>query len=50
MDSYIRYNHFFLRNNVLKEYDNIKEETKSLKSLLVNKGFHVFLKQRYFIV
>ena len=32
IDSTISHNEFVLTNNVLKEYDNIKEETKNLKT------------------
>ena len=35
IDSYIKRNEFALVNNVLKEYDNIKNEIKNLKTLAV---------------
>ena len=35
-DSYISYNIFLLKNDVLKEYDDMKEEIKIFKNSSVN--------------
>ena len=35
-NSYISYDEFVLVNNVSKEYDNMKEKTKNLKTSSVN--------------
>ena len=47
-DSNISNDDFVLKNNVLKEYDEIKEEIKNLKDLInFNKDFSLFIKQCY---
>ena len=39
VDSYISHDEFILPNNMLREYDGIKEEIKSLKTLAANQRF-----------
>ena len=47
--SNIIHEEFFLINNVLKEYDDIKEEMKNLLKIL-NLDFSLFIKQYYHIL
>ena len=39
IESYISHDRFVLINNVLKEYDDMKEEIKNSRNSLVNPGF-----------
>ena len=39
IESYISHDGFVLINNVLKEYDDMKEEIKNSRNSLVNPGF-----------
>ena len=39
IDSYVIHDEFVLVNNVLKEYDDAKEETKNLETLTVHQRF-----------
>ena len=39
IDSYISQDEFVSMNNVLREYDNIKDEIKSLKTSIVHQRF-----------
>ena len=39
IDSYISHDEFVLVNNVLKEYDDIKEKRKNLKTSTVHQRF-----------
>ena len=39
MDSYISYHEYILINNVIKEYDDLKEGIKSLKTSSVEQRF-----------
>ena len=51
IDSNINHNEFVLINNVLEEYDHMKEEIKNLKTETVFiKDFSLFIKQCYCIV
>ena len=51
IDSNINHNEFVSINNVLEEYDHMKEEIKNLKTETVFiKDFSLFIKQCYCIV
>ena len=39
IDSYIRHNEFILVNNVLREYDTMKEDIKNLETSTVHQRF-----------
>ena len=39
IDSYISYDDFVLKNYMLKEYDNLKEETKNLNTSTLHRRF-----------
>ena len=49
IDLNISHDEFILVNNVLKEYDDMKEEIKNLKTGHFIKNFNLFIKQCYFI-
>ena len=48
IDSNICHDEFILINNLLKEYDDVKEEIQDLKLKQFIKDFSVFIKQCYF--
>ena len=50
IDSVISHDEFVLINNVLNEYDDMKEEIKNLKTKYFIEDFSLFLKQRYHVV
>ena len=50
IESNISHGEFVLINNVLKEYDDMKEEVKNFKTLSVYQRFSLFIKQCYCIV
>ena len=50
IDSYIGHDEFVLTNNVLKEYDDMNEEIKNIKTSTVHENFNLFIKQCYLIV
>ena len=48
IDSNISHDEFILINNLLKEYDDVKEEIQDLKLKQFIQDFSVFIKQCYF--
>ena len=44
IDSAISHDEFLLANNVLKEYDNMKEDIKNLKTEIVHQRFYSLYK------
>ena len=45
IDSNISHDEFVLINNVLKEYDDMKEEIENLKTEIVHQGFYSIYKR-----
>ena len=47
IDWYISHDEFGLVNNVLKEYDDVKEEIKNLKTSTVHQIYFLFINKCY---